>query len=280
MKTRFLLCALIFVGSLDARASTQSRETLCDILGRIRPGERIPVTLSGVYAVSYEHQVFYDPSTPSCVIDVQPVTWVEFSSAFPENHQLLEYLRRDGRVLVTFSGVLWGPGEVKADDLTAPPMIAYANRIANRRYGHMNAYRTQFVIDDVQQVRRVPKELLSYGAWAAQRTKHVTPRLLDGEIPRYPQAASSVGIAGPVVIEVSVARGTVKSTRVVAGDRMLVDAVLTAVSSWRFEPEVTSTFTTTFVFELRQAATGANPNDEIELRLPSFVRINAPLNGW
>jgi hypothetical protein len=253
---------------------------LCDVLGRIQPGERIPVTLTGIYVVSYEHQLFYDPETPTCVVDVQPVTWLDFSEDFSADRRFDEHIRSEKRVWATFTGILWGPGEVKDDDLSAPTMIAYANRIANRRYGHMNAFRTRFVVEGVKNVRRVPNDMPSYGEWAARRWKSDTPRLSSSEVPRYPPAAQNVGISGPVIVEIAVADGQARTTKVISGDRILVDAVLANIATWRFETSVATTFTTTFVFELQRTPTGADQNAELDLKLPTFARITAPMNGW
>jgi TonB family protein len=276
---RLCVVVLLSLAGINARASGPGDDKLCDVLGRIAAGEQIPVTFTGIYVVSYEHQLFYDPSTPNCAIDVQPVTWLEFSPNFKEDRRFDEHLRSDRRVWGTFTGVLWGPGEVKPDDLSAPMMIAYANRIANRRYGHMNAFRTRFVVESVRDVRPVPKDAASYGTWARLRTKSDIPRLVDGQLPQYPPAAQNVGIAGPVVIEITVTAGAVQATNVKVGDRILVDAVLATVATWRFDPSVNTKFTSTFLFELRRTPTGADTNVELDLQLPTFARLSAPMNG-
>lgn len=279
MIARVFFIALFTLIGIGARA-TEPAERLCDVLGRVGPGEQIPVTLTGIYVVSYEHQLFYNPATPTCAIDVQPVTWLEFSSKFKADRSFDEHVRGEQRVLATLSGVLWGPGEVKADDLSAPMMIAYANRIANRRYGHMNAFRTRFVVESVKDVRRVPNDVPSYGEWAARRWKSDMPRLTSSELPQYPPAAQNVGITGAVIVEVSVGGGAVKTTKVMSGDRILVDAVLTNIATWRFDASVEATFTTTFLFELQRRPTGADRNAQLDLNLPIFARIAAPMNGW
>jgi TonB family protein len=278
MIARIYLVVLLALTSIPARAS-ESPEKLCEVLGRVGAGDQIPATLTGVYIVSYENELLYDPETPACPLDVQPATYLEFSPDFGADRRFEEQVRYQGRVWATFTGVLWGPGDVKADDLSAPTMIAYAERIANRRYGHMNAFRTRFIVRSVRDVRPVPKETPSYGAWAEPRTTGV-PRLTSGDLPRYPPAAQNVGISGPVVVEVTVADGAVKAMNVRSGDRILSDAVLANIATWRFEPGVQATFRTTFLFELRRARTGANPNVEMELNLPILARLTASMNGW
>ncbi len=271
---------VLFMGTDLVSASPLVEEKLCDVLGSIAVGEQKRVTLKGVYAASYEQQVFFDPTTPSCAIDVQPVTWLEFSPSFKADDRFDQYISNDHRVQGTFTGVLWGPGEVQSDDPSAPMMIAYANRVANRRYGHMNAFRTRFVVESVQDVRAVARDLPSYGSWAARRPRSDIPRLLGGELPRYPPAAQNVGIAGTVVVAVTVTDGTVHTKDVRFGDRILADAVLATLSTWRFEPSVNAKFTSTFIFELKSEPTGADPNPAFDAKLPTFARISAPMNGW
>lgn len=280
MIARICMIGLLAFVVANARAGGPDEETLCDVLGRVAAGEQIPVTLTGVYEVSYEQQVFYDPSTPTCAMDVQPVTWLEFSRDFNGDRRFDEHVRSGRRVWGTFTGVLWGPGEVKPDDLSAPMMIAYANRIANRRYGHMNAFRTRFVVESVRDVRPVRKDAASYGTWARLRAKSDIPRLEAGQLPQYPAAARNVGIAGAVVIDITVTAGVVQTTNVRVGDRILVDAVLATVATWRFDPSVNTKFSSTFFFELRRTPTGSDSNVELSLQLPTFARISAPMNGW
>ncbi len=60
--------------------------------------------------------------------------------------------------------------------------------------------------------------------------------------PAYPELARRMRIAGVVKIEVVIApAGTVKSTRVVGGNPVLVEAALDAVRKWKYEsgPEET-----------------------------------------
>jgi TonB family protein len=55
--------------------------------------------------------------------------------------------------------------------------------------------------------------------------------------PNYPELAKKVHLQGVVKVEAVVrANGTVKSTRVVGGNPVLVDAATEAISKWKFEP--------------------------------------------
>lgn len=55
--------------------------------------------------------------------------------------------------------------------------------------------------------------------------------------PSYPELAKRMHIHGVVRVETVVkANGTVKSTRVLGGNPVLVDAAIEAVGKWKFEP--------------------------------------------
>lgn len=66
--------------------------------------------------------------------------------------------------------------------------------------------------------------------------------LLDRKIknkvsPNYPEIARKMNLAGVVKLEVTVApNGTVKDTKVIGGNPILVNAAADAVKKWRFEP--------------------------------------------
>lgn len=54
--------------------------------------------------------------------------------------------------------------------------------------------------------------------------------------PSYPEIARKMNLAGVVKLEVTVApNGTVKDTKVIGGNPILVNAAIDAVKKWRFE---------------------------------------------
>jgi TonB family protein len=69
--------------------------------------------------------------------------------------------------------------------------------------------------------------------------------------PDYPELARRMRLQGVVKVEAVVrTNGTVKSTRVVGGNPVLVNAAASAVSKWRFEPgpsETTELIQLTFI---------------------------------
>ena len=67
-------------------------------------------------------------------------------------------------------------------------------------------------------------------------------------------------------------------TGVLSGDRILVDAVIKNIETWRFAPGTEARFFTKFIFELEPRRSGGDRNTRLDLRLPSFARLNAAMN--
>jgi TonB family protein len=264
-------------------AHAVQKERLCDVLANIRAGERRSVTISGIYVVGPEHQTFYDPKEATCRADVRPETWIEFGSgvASKELTALLKTPEGSGaprRAYVTFTGNLYGPGAVAADDLSLSPLLAFANRTRNRRYGHLNSFRTKLVVSGVSGVKSVPESV----AWAqpSGRSTPSTPVVERAEVPHYPEMAWNVGITGNVIIDVTVTGGQVSNAEVKSGDRMLSGEAVRNVKTWQFAHDTNATFTTTFTYDVEHRLTGMSRAPRIELQLPSAVHITEASNDW
>ena len=64
----------------------------------------------------------------------------------------------------------------------------------------------------------------------------ITRKVKSKVFPSYPELARRMSIAGVVKVQVVVApNGSVKSTKVVGGHPLLVNAAVDAVKKWRFE---------------------------------------------
>lgn len=222
--------------------------------------------------------MLYDPNEPSCRADMQPVTWIEFAPGV-KNSELDRLLQKSRRAYVTFTGELHGPGTVAPDDPKLPPVIAYANRIARHRYGHLSAFRTELVVSTINDVRSVPESLASEAMWhrASSSAMPVVERV---NVPQYPDLARNAGIAGVVTIEVTVIGGEVTNAEVKSGDRMLSSEAIANVRTWHLAAGTNATFTTVYTYELQQRQTGASELPRIELELPQRVHFFAAANGW
>ena len=267
----------LHVGGGAASATVQPTQSLCGALGQVGTGDRIEVSLSGIFEVSYETEVFYDPGQRVCAVDVEPATAVVLPPDLVGG-DFSRLLERDHRAYVTFEGILQGPKMVGQDDPSLPIMLSYMNRSAGRRYGHMGSFRTQLVVKRVLASTPVSKGAPRYGEWAMPRSR--APELRGAELPTYPETAQRAGIEGVVQAEVRVENGRVMASEILLGDRLLGQAVLANIGTWRFDPTVNARFNTTFVFELERRLTGADQNPRIELHLPEYVRVVGAENGW
>lgn len=280
-----LVLSLILVTGLTVPPPTASngptggqRIPLCRALESIRPGEILPVVVSGVYQVAYEAQEFFDPEEPTCNGRVQPATWVEFAPTVPTNRELKILLQRSRRAHVTFQGRLFGPGVVPPDDPSLPFAAAFARRISGRRYGHLDLFRTQLVVEAILEVGPMPAGVpWEWGGKPDSLPAVLSPQHLD--VPKYPAAARKLGIAGEVVVDVDVVAGRVAATNVRAGDRVLAFDAVANIRTWQFDPGTYASFTTTFVYQLETRRAG-DEQLRIELHLPYSVTITAPRYDW
>jgi Gram-negative bacterial TonB protein C-terminal len=263
----------------DAPATKPPTTSLCAALQSVDRGQELPVVISGIFAIGHESQILWDPRQPSCEEDVQPSTWVELAEGAEDTTPLRKLLEEDRRAYVTFAGTLFGPAPLQPDfPRLADPMSA-SYRTEGTTYGHLNAFRTKLVVTRVDAATRVPPST----PWNWVRDRPAASRrdlqLLHAGLPLYPDGARVAGLQGEVQVEVTLKAGKVAATRVIAGDRALAAAAVANVQTWTFPPDIDETFVTRFVYVLEQRF-GQQGNQQIELHLPSLVRITAPRNGW
>lgn len=252
---------------------------LCELLESISQGEQRPATVRGIVDIGFETMLLYDPDTLTCPLDVQPFTAVKVRGEVPGAERMEENTKlSEGRAYVILKGVLWGPGKVKADDLSPLLIVSYSRR-APPRYGHMGYARTQFVVDEVLASAPVPSTVPSLGD-AGPPAASAFPVLLEAAVPTYPNFALKMKITGEVIVDVTIKGGRATSTAVKAGDRALAVAVLKNIETWRFDEKIEATFTTRFEFALELRKTGADRNTKLELNLPSSAKIIAAEYDW
>lgn len=260
-------------------AMTGTRVDFCGALEAIQPGDQIPVIFSGIYMLGDEHAVFYDPERPLCSGDVQPSTWVEFAPQIEAHRELDQILRKARRAHVVLRGDLFGPKRLGPDDPALAVNLAYANRVAGRRYGHLSAFRTKLVVSSVLEASPMPEST----PWASVWHKAMSPAQLvaveQAELPLYPPRARQVGLQGDVLVEVTVEGGRVAATSVTSGDRLLAEAAIANIETWRFDGELRARFSTTFSYKLASPSS-TNPGSRVIAELPRKVTVIASSNNW
>jgi TonB family protein len=285
MRKTYLSISLIlgaatsFSGVGMAEPPLDTKTDLCAALEGIKDGERRPIVVSGIYVASAEMRVIYDPNMPLCQKDVQPSTWVLLNTGADNNAKLVSLLKQDGRAYVTLKGTLEGPKATLPDDSSIPAYASYAGRVAGRRYGHLNQFRTELIVDEVLEARAVSAKEPFSAIW--QRPSHERLMIQNAELPHYPPMARGAGITGEVKIKVQVRSGKVAGAEVESGDRILAAEALSNIKTWSFAPQVgDGVFTSTFVYALERRKSGDDPEPKIELQLPFLVKITYPTLDW
>lgn len=270
--TPFILGYLALLGPTGPQDLDRSEVSLCEALGSIRRGERVPVVVSGVYGFNY----LYDPDEPSCQWDVDPTTCVEFAKGVdpPERFWILH--RESNRVFVTFQGTLHGPGldpQMRAPDLPVAARLAAAGRM-----WHCGWYRTKLVVDSVVDFKPVPPSV----PWPEEkvRDKQKPPSPTSLEPPAYPRPAVNLDLEGDVKLEVEVTEGLVSAVRVQFGDPVLVEAAAANARSWKFAPETYERISVEYQFRLERRTQAEGHGTRLELELPSKVRVIGARRGW
>lgn len=252
---------------------------VCSVLQMIEPGDRIFVTVAGIYSQGYEHRIFYDGNQPLCDGEVQPSTWVEFATGKTAAGELEEILRRSRRASVVFRGEIFGPALLGPDDSTLPVNVAYANRIADRRYGHLSSFRTKLVVSEVVEAKPVPDATPWGGVWHKPPAATEVLTVKQAAMPKYPALARRAGLEGIVLVEVTVENGEVVATSVVAGDRLLSASAVSDIETWKFAEELQARFITTFSYQLRTRAVDAS-DSQVVAELPRRVTVMASADNW
>ncbi|HVO79857.1 MAG TPA: energy transducer TonB [Terriglobales bacterium] len=74
-------------------------------------------------------------------------------------------------------------------------------------------------------------------AWAGEHEEQLTRKVKSKTAPAYPDMARRMSISGTVrVLVVVTPSGAIKSTKVLGGHPLLVNAALDALKRWKFEP--------------------------------------------
>jgi hypothetical protein len=119
-------------------------------------------------------------------------------------------------------------------------------------------------------------ELKAHSQSATYDTTYGLLMIEHADVPLYPRLAVAARQTGTVRVRVSIQRGVVVSaTAEASAPPVLVHAAKENALTWRFEPEVTSTLTITYIYELAAEETGVAQNPHIGMKLPTLIKITA-----
>jgi hypothetical protein len=101
------------------------------------------------------------------------------------------------------------------------------------------------------------------------------PLLVHGDLPLYPTVAKTARVSGVVQVQVTVKNGQVTDTDATSGNPLLASAAVDNIKTWKFGRDVSTTFTTTFIYRLERQETAEPSNPKLELELPKMATITA-----
>jgi hypothetical protein len=104
------------------------------------------------------------------------------------------------------------------------------------------------------------------------------PIVVAGSVPVYPEKARVSGVQGKVRLRVSLRHNEVIDidAEAEAENRLLADAAIANLRTWRFRPSLVPVLTVDFSYEIRTTDCGANSRPTVRMELPSKVRVIAP----
>jgi hypothetical protein len=102
------------------------------------------------------------------------------------------------------------------------------------------------------------------------------PKLIQAELPLYPDIAWAAHMTGAVEIEARIEKGLVVSALIKSQTNpYLANPSVANLKSWRFQPGEPTTFTVTYTYNIEGAETDLPENPKIEMDLPMRVNLTA-----
>lgn len=271
-----VVLAFCSMGAMPAEPTPGPKEAsvdLCSALEAIQRGDRLRIHVSGIYS---KNGGFTPANGEACGRSVQPVTLAVFPPELARPKEMQEILERDGHVYLSVSGTLWGPPRAKPDELELPAVIAYSRRLGQP--AGYSGFRTKLVVEEVSNFWPVTP---SQAANWRLTDRSPFPAVIRAALPvSYPFKARFLGLYGDVIVEVQVKGGKVVATTVMsAADRLLIEDTLASIKTFEFEPNVESTFTTTFSYRYEDLPS-TTASIRLHTELPIRVEVIAPRDDW
>lgn len=246
---------------------------LCMALESVRIGDRIPVLVSGIYAVDF----FFDPHDPSCSRGVTPITCLEFSPSLDLAQELVRLHTKtsDGRVAMTVEGILFGPPNVPPilpdPDISVRKLMILRNSTRTLYCG--NRFRTKLLVTRVVSFSRVEADV-PFPVVTEHDSRQPVP--LKMALPRYPAMARKLDYSGTVLVKAHIEKGEVTSASVEFGDPLLIEEAVSNIKTWHFAKGLTEDIGVTYVFELEPRSVEDGKGLQYQIRPPTYIKVTAP----
>ena len=138
-------------------------------------------------------------------------------------------------------------------------------------------FSTKLVVDTILSFGSVADDV----PWPAQREEVQNESMpTEMALPVYPPPARMIDYEGVVLVAVTVAAGEVTKAEVQFGDPVLVEEALANVRTWRFSPDVNTSFSVTYEFRFEKRPMNEGRNPVLEMRLPFYLKVTGPSNDW
>lgn len=247
------LVTLALLGSALAQTAKHEKSadepatTLCDLLANASGYNGKSVTVKATYASGEEYAILKDDSCQPAP-DKTKLVLATFSSKYQFksalDKKLHKLVKKNQQAEVTVVGIFTDPGH---------------------NIGHQGCCRYKLEVHQLLDVEE-----------ATPQAAQALPVVTHADIPTYPPIAKTARISGKVQVQVTVKDGTVTETKLLSSTTLLlVTATMDNIKTWRFAGTTSSTFSTTFVYEIEKGETSEPVNPTIELHLPTLVKITA-----
>ena len=141
----------------------------------------------------------------------------------------------------------------------------FSLRLATLLAAALSATTAAFTLATVQETER-PRD---------SRTGSPTPVLIQAAVPVYPMVCRSGNVQGVVTITIGTDGTKAETIHIESGPKLLADAVIENVRTWRFLPHRPAKLRATFRYELDREAECSPTNGTVFLRLPAEAEIRA-----
>jgi len=100
------------------------------------------------------------------------------------------------------------------------------------------------------------------------------PRFISGAIPAYPPVAWTAHVTGTVLLEITVAHGSVVTVHLIGSPSLSLAAPsVKNVRTWKFDPRASGIIHVSYTYRIKGAVTEVPASPRVDLDLPARVVV-------